>query len=269
MVGIRNPQDEVPAFLKPALLLWMPMLGSHPAGAFVGEAERCPLHFGAGKDAVAGAECGIEFGFGNIKRRAVGGFYGLDGVDRKAAQFVAQVAPGVEVPVVAVVGQALRRDFALAGVALAAGDVFDAEAAPFHEGGGDVLEVLRRVVAGGGAQDADAPGDVVGRIGGAFEHAEQALAQRADMFGEQTAGVEGGEKLLHAEQGVDFAGREPDAGEFVALDAGINAVGTRVAVADDGNVHAIAPVPDVAVQCGARNAKAVLKINETNAAPRK
>lgn len=245
------------------------MLGGHPAGALRGETEFCPSQNFAGKDPVAGAQRGVEFGFGDFLGDGVHGFDRFYRVDRKAAQFVAQVAPGVEVPVVAVVGQALRRDFALAGVALAAGDVFDAEAAPFHEGGGDVLEVLRRVVAGGGAQDADAPGDVVGRIGGAFEHAEQALAQRADMFGEQTAGVEGGEKLLHAEQGVDFAGREPDAGEFVALDAGINAVGARVAVADDGNVHAIAQVPDVAVQCGARNAKAVLKINETNAAPRK
>ena len=65
--------------------------------------------------------------------------------------------------------------------------------------------------------------------------------------GEQAARIEGGEQLLHAEQGVDFSGREPDAGEFVALNAGVDVVGARVAVADDGYLHAFLEITQVAV----------------------
>lgn len=245
------------------------MLGSHPAGALRGETEFCPSQNFAGEDTVTRAQRGIEFGFGNVAGDGVDGFDGLYRVDRKTPQFIAQVAPCLQIPVVAVVRQPLRRDFALAGVAVAAGDVFDAQPSPFHERGCDVLEVLRRVVAGRGAQDADAAGDFVGGIGGAFEHAEQALAQRADVFGKQAAGVEGGEQLLHAEQGVDFAGREPDAGEFVAFDAVVDAVGAGGSVAENGNVHAFLEVAQIAVQCGARDFKALLQLGKADAAPGK
>jgi len=128
---------------------------------------------------------------------------------------------------------------------------------------------LRRVVAGGGAQDADATGDLVGRIGGAFEHAEQALAQRADVFGEQAAGIEGGEELLHAEQGVDFAGREPDAGKFVTFDTTVDVVCSGIAVADDGHLHAFPEIAQVTMQRGARDFEALLQIGKAHAAPGK
>ena len=80
---------------------------------------------------------------------------------------------------------------------------------------------------------------------------------------------EGGEQLLHAEQGVDFAGREPDTGQFVAFNAGVDTVAAGVAVTDDGYLHALAQIAQVTVQRGARDFEALLQFGKCHATPRK
>lgn len=89
------------------------------------------------------------------------------------------------------------------------------------------------------------------------------------MFGKYSAGVEGGKQLLHAEQGVDFPGGEPHAGQRVAFDAAVDAVAAGSTVADDGNAHSVAQIPQIAKHGGARHAEAVLQIGKCNAAARK
>ena len=66
-----------------------------------------------------------------------------------------------------------------------------------------------------------------------------------------------GEQVLHGEQGVDFRGVEPQAGQF-ELAAGravafIVAVAAGVAVPGDGRVEAIAQVFEVALDGGGRD----------------
>src|SRR5690606_34671305 len=64
----------------------------------------------AGEDAVAAGQLAVELGLVEVARRGVEYARGADPVDREAAQALAIVVPGIEVPVVAVVGDPLRRD---------------------------------------------------------------------------------------------------------------------------------------------------------------
>ena len=216
------------------------MLGGNPAGALGGEVERGPAHFAAGEDAVAGAEGGIEPAFRNIAGRGIDNFYGFDGVDRKTSQLFTQMAPGIEIPVVAVVGEALWRDLALAGGAVAACAVVDTKALAFHQRCGNGREVLGGTGPGRSAENVDTPGNVFAGSGHRLEHAGEAVAQRADVFGQNAAGVESGEQLLHAEQSVNFASREPDAGQFVAFDAAVDTVRVSLAIMNDWHIHPVA-----------------------------
>jgi hypothetical protein len=73
--------------------------------------------------------------------------------------------------------------------------------------------VFQLEAAGANGLDADAACDFGGRGVGA---AEMCLAaeQRLDVGAEQAAAVQVGEQVLHGEQGVDFFGAEPQAGQF-------------------------------------------------------
>ena len=93
---------------RAALLVGVPFFLGHPAAAFGAEVQHGPFDCGAGKDAVAAAEFAVEGGFVDVAGVAVEDFGAVDGVDGEAAQAAAQVAPGVQVPVVPVMHQALR-----------------------------------------------------------------------------------------------------------------------------------------------------------------
>lgn len=118
MVTIRNPQHITPVRLKAAFLLRVPGLRRYPAGAFGGEAEFRPGPRLAAEDAVTGAEDGID---GAIRNFLCGFFQqigALDRVDAEVAQLAPLVAPGIEIPVLTVVDDALGRDFAFAELSL-------------------------------------------------------------------------------------------------------------------------------------------------------
>ena len=72
---------------------------------------------GAGEDAVAGFLAGVDLGQGDVDGGVVGELGAPDAVEGVAAQAVLGGVEGVQVPVVAVVGEALRGDLALAVLA--------------------------------------------------------------------------------------------------------------------------------------------------------
>src|SRR3970282_1549227 len=72
---------------------------------------------------------------------------------------IALVAPGVQIPVVAVMGKALRRDFALRLFVLSASVIADGETLPLQQSARYGLEMFAGAVASRHAQDAHAPGD--------------------------------------------------------------------------------------------------------------
>src|SRR5574340_791815 len=114
-VGVRHLQDVGAVGLVTGLLPRVPLLRGDPARSLGGEAQRGPGDAAAGEDAVAGAEHLVQRLLRHVARRLLQHLRAADGIDGKAAQVVAQVAPGVEIPVVAVMYQALRRDLALDG----------------------------------------------------------------------------------------------------------------------------------------------------------
>src|SRR5438067_12806572 len=142
----------------------MPVLGRDPARGLRREAQTRRLDVAAGEDAVAGAEMRVELGVRHFVRLGVDKASVADGVDGEAAQVLSPVAPGVEVPVVAVVHEPLRRHFALGLLAASAVVVADPESGALeHRGGGDA-EMLRVAGAALGSADADALPDVLPRV---------------------------------------------------------------------------------------------------------
>jgi hypothetical protein len=124
------------------------------------------------------------------------------------------MAPGVEVPVVAVVDEALGGDFPAGGLVSAAGVVFDDEALAAQGGGSNGLKVLKLEAACANGLDADAAGNFGGRVVGGAENVAETGEQGPDVWAEQTAGIQVRQQVLHGEQGVDFFGGEPQAGEL-------------------------------------------------------
>jgi hypothetical protein len=270
LLAVGHAQFEAAVVERAALLVGVPFFLGHPAAAFGAEVQHGPFHLGAGKDAVAAAEFAVEGGFVDVAGVAVEDFGAVDGVDGEAAQAAAQVAPGIQVPVVAVVDEALGRDFAAGGRVGAAGVVFDDEAPAAQGGGADGLEVFELEAARAHGLDADAPGDFGGRVVGAAENAPEPVEQRPDVGAEQAAAVQVGEQVLHCQQGVDFFGAEPQAGQFkLGAEVVVGAfepVAALFAVEDHRCAEGVAHVADVAGEGGAGDAEFVLQIEGGNGA---
>jgi hypothetical protein len=130
-----------------------------------------------------------------------------DGIQRKVAQALALVAPGIQVPVVAVVHQAQGRDIALGGVAVAARSIGNVQALALGQGGGHLLKVAGPHAALCQLDDAHTLAQL-GGLGIAFwpQQGVQAFHQRGDVGGQNAACVQPGQQLLHGQQGVDFGG---------------------------------------------------------------
>lgn len=156
-------------------LLGVPDFARNPASDARREAQDGAAALWAGEDAVAGTQLAVELVFGDVKGGSVGNGCLLDGVEGKAAEGIALVAPGVEVPVIAVVDEALRGNLAAGALATGPGEVEEMEAAAGEQSGADGLEVLGGDRSGGDGQDADATHEFeCGSIGGAEEFFEQA-----------------------------------------------------------------------------------------------
>src|SRR5690348_10199100 len=126
-------------------LLRMPLFHRHVARTFRREAQRGPLHLLAREDPVAAREHLVELGVGHFLYFALDHLDIAHRIEGERAQVVAQVVPGVQVPVLAIVHQALRRDLARGGLVLGAVPVHELQALAAEDGGGDELEILRLV----------------------------------------------------------------------------------------------------------------------------
>ena len=92
----------------------------------------------------------------------------------------------------------------------------------------------------------------------------QPVEQRPDVGAEQAAAVEVGEQVLHGQQGVDFFGAEPQAGQFElgaeVVAGGVEAVAALFAVEDHRRAEGVAHVAEVAGEGGAGDAEFVFEI---------
>ncbi len=151
IVRIGQTQFIAPIFEPAAFLLGVPDFFGDPAGAFCRKAEHGGGVGSAGEDAVAAGEFAFQGGFGD----GFGGFGqrldGADAFDGEDAQAIFIMAPGVEIPVVAIVGEALGGYFAVAGFVALAVVVVDAEPVALQDGVGDGLEVARVLASRGDA----------------------------------------------------------------------------------------------------------------------
>ena len=230
----------------------MPFLERHVARALRREPERRPLHLLAGEDAVAAREHRVELALGNVLHLARDHRDIAHRVEREAADVVAQVAPPVQVPVVAVVDEALRGDFALGHLVARAVPVRELEAAPAEDGGGDELEMLRLVAPRPERDHADAPAHFLGRMVAHGEQRRQSRLQRLHVRAED-ARLEALEEMLHGEERLRLARAEPQPRQLVLGRRRIRRlepIAALLAVPRDGRVVAAPHVLDVALEGG-------------------
>ncbi len=229
----------------------MPLFICHPAGAFRGETEDGGVLRCAGEDAVAGGEMSVEFGIGKIGGGLVEDMGRLDVFDGKAAQGVALVAPGVEIPVVAVVDEALGGDFAAGFGVAATAEITDGKALAAQHGIRHGLEISVGGRASGNAQDADAPRNLGLPEVLQGKNLPDLVAYRRQHVVEQS-GLDAAQQLLRAHQGVEFPAIEPQAGQFEGVVAGLGVViAVALPVVFDGGIEEQSHLPDNAVDGGA------------------
>src|SRR5690606_32192520 len=115
---------------EPAFLAGVPVLVGDPARGLGAEQDRRPAAWFAGEDPVAGGELAVQLFLRDVGGALVEGPGGGDAVHREAAQAVALVVPGIQVPVVAIVGQPLRGDLAAGALVGGPGEVLERQPAP-------------------------------------------------------------------------------------------------------------------------------------------
>ncbi len=210
------------------LLLRVPLFIGDPAGGLGTEAQVGGVFWRTGEDAIAFTVVGIEFFFAGIVGGNGEGFDGLQAVEGEAAQLLAPVAKGVEVPVAAIVDEALRGDGAFAGLVACAAVVENTQSAALQDGAGDLTEMAHCRGACGHLQDADAAADVGMSAAAVGEQVLQTFFEGGDGGGENT-GLEFVEQVLRDQQGVKFFSIEPEARQFVEA-SGVAVVIITVAI---------------------------------------
>lgn len=120
------------------------------------------------------------------------------------------MAPGIEIPVVAVVDEALRGNFTGAGLVALAVVVVDAQSVTLQDGMGNGLEVPRVFAPRGDAQKPDALGDFARAEVLACKKSVDAGFQRPQVVVEQSR-FQIGEQVFQGDEGMQFGGGEPPA----------------------------------------------------------
>ena len=138
------------------------------------------------------------------------------------------MAPGIEVPVVAIVGEPLRRDFAFAGLAAVAIVILDDEPFALQYGSGDALKESHVFSASSHSQDADA----------------FVCFAAAEMFGveERVDSCSDGRKRMIQQ-----------AGQGVVTISGVVTITAMCCVEDKGSAKLVTQVGDESGEFGARN----------------
>jgi hypothetical protein len=199
---------------------------------------------------------GITGTYGFIKT-SVGDLFGRrlkhldlsDGIQAEDAQVVPQMAPGVQEPVVTVVHQPLWRYFPRGGDAVLAVEVPDFEALAGHGGSGYRFKEFGFHNAFAGADDADAPGHILGAQAMLVHQLGQSRLQRPQL-GAKQAGLKLFQQLLNGDQGQDFTLAEPQAGQFFIGVVQVQRVAAKFVVERDGHMQLVAQFGNVALERG-------------------
>lgn len=224
-VGVRDAQFIAAIRKQQALLLRMPVFIRHPTRAFGGEVQHGSVFGFAREDAVGTRVMCIKLFFRHVAA-ALWQYLGCDDAfDGEAAQGVAGMAVRVQIPVVAVVDEPLRGDFALAGLVVAAPVVADVQAVSLQQRARYGLEAFQRDIASGHAQDAHSFGDFFAAQVSGREDFFDAFFDGFELCIEQ-AGLNVCEQLLGGQQRIEFGFAEPESGEFECLP-----IGQRIVVA--------------------------------------
>lgn len=212
-VGIGHAQGVAAIGVQLALLVGVPDLVLYPASAGGTEGEFGPVFGRSGKDAVAAVKLlphGLQV---DVFGRGVQNVGCFDGIDGKAAHAFAQVAPGVQVPVVAIVDELLGREGALQRFVAGAVVVQDQDLFALEGGFGNGFKRGQGQAAFTGADGAHALSELLWVQALVAEHVVQPFAQGLELGAEQ-AGVELLDHALDGHERQDFVLREPEAGQF-------------------------------------------------------
>lgn len=107
-IGVGDAQFIAAAGQKFSFLLRVPLFIRNPAGTLGGKAQRRCVICLAGENAVAGGEVLVEVGLDYFKRGVIEQYGRDNAFQRKTAQGVALMAPGIQIPVIAVMREPLR-----------------------------------------------------------------------------------------------------------------------------------------------------------------
>ena len=177
----------------------------------------------------------------------------LDRVERELAQVLAKVAVGIEIPVVTVEDEPLRRHGSIGRLPGAARPVAHAKAAPLQRRSCHCLEHARGQRPCGLAEHANALADLGGFDASFLEEHLEPRTQRRDVRRQQ-ARLQVVQHRVHRQQRVDFRRVEPQTGQRVLrpLARGDEFVAAAIGVPDDRRVEALAHVLEVALERGGR-----------------
>jgi len=164
----------------------------------------------------------------------------------EAAQFFAQMAPGVEIPVVAIVDEALRGKVAFRLAASVAAQIADVRAAA-RRGVGQGLEDAGVRLPGGGAQHPHPAYQFTLALVCAVQEFFDALPERGEI---EQAGLGFFEQFLRGQQGIQLGGREPEAWQF---ERGLGvAIAAVFRIMGDGGAEQVAHFREDTGERGAR-----------------
>lgn len=245
--------EFIATVVEPArLLLRVPGFVGHPASTICAKAQDGGGDGLAGEDAVSAGKFAVE---GRV-RHVPGHFRQharmADTLHGKNAQGFFPVAPGIEVPVVAIVGKPLRGDFARAGLVALTVVIFYKEPLALQDGAGRGLEVVQVCCASRHGQDADALLRLAAAQVFRLQDALQAGADRRKQMVQQ-AGLERLQQVIEADEGMQFFAGEPQAGQFEATVRRVETVAAMFLVEDKGSAEFFAQVGDKAGEFGAGN----------------
>ena len=230
----------------------MPLFGRYPARPFRPEQQHGSLVCSAGEYAIGTGAVVAQALLVDLLCGALQHAGFADAVEGKGAHALTQVAPGFQVPVVAVVEQALGREFAFTEPLLAALEVSDGKTPALGQGVGNGLEIFPGR-SRGSPQNADTPADLIAAAVLCFQQLPDVGLKGCQLALQQTW-LHRFQQLLHAEQRMQLGGVEPDPGEFIHFAvlavAGI-VVAVACAVIFDRGVEVVAHIVDDALCSGA------------------
>ncbi len=239
----------------------MPSLAGHPAGALGGEAQAGGPGLAPGEDAVTGTQLRVQGAVRDSTGPGVEHPGITDGIHAKGAQRPFSVVPRIQVPVVAIVDQALGRDLPPGVLVPQAVVVGDVQALPFQHRVGDDGKMLGLPRAGRLGKHAHPARDFLVGVVMLFQQRPDTLLQRAHV-GSKPIGLQVLQQGVKSQKRVDFRAVEPQTGQLVTGRVGIGvdeAVAAPLPVVGNRRVQALPHVFQVAAEGGIGHAQHLLE----------